>query len=102
LLILIALTTGMRIAEIFDLHWNDVLYREELICVRSKLKGGKIRYVPMPSELAAELKKYPAVMGENRIFPPKSGARGDRQRVEGEIWKLMNGDFKERAVTGTV
>ena len=73
LIVLIALTTGMRIAEVFALNWNDVLYREELICVRSKLKRGKIRYVPLPPELAGELKRYPAVMSEDRIFPPKRG-----------------------------
>jgi integrase len=82
LLILIALTTGMRIAEIFALNWSDVLYREELICVRSKLKRSKIRYVPLTPELAAELRRYPTVMGEERIFPPKRGAKGARQRVE--------------------
>ena len=82
LVILIALTTGMRMSEIFALTWSDVLYREELIAVRSKLKGGKIRYVPMTPELAAELKRCPIVIGEERIFPPKLGAKGERQRVE--------------------
>jgi integrase len=42
LLVLISLTTGMRMSEIFALTWSDVLYREGLIAVRSKLKGGKI------------------------------------------------------------
>ena len=41
LLMLIAVTTGMRIAEIFALTWNDVLYREGLIAVRSQLKKGR-------------------------------------------------------------
>ena len=48
----------------------------------SKLKRGKIRYVPMPPELAAELRRCPIVLGEGRIFPPKPGAKGERQRVE--------------------
>ena len=48
MVVLIALTTGMRIAEIFGLTWNDLHHGEGLIAVRSKLKGGKIRYaVPM-------------------------------------------------------
>ena len=63
---LIALTTGMRIAEVFALKWGDVRYKEELIAVRSKLKGGKFRYVPLTPELAAEFRRYPAVMGEER------------------------------------
>ena len=82
LIVLIALTTGMRIAEIFGLTWSDLLYSEGLMAVRAKLKGGKIRYVPMTPELAAELQTYPAVIGEDRIFPPKRGAKGERQRVE--------------------
>src|SRR6266849_1726815 len=40
LLVLIALTTGMRIAEIFGLRWPDVMYGEGLVAVRAKLKGG--------------------------------------------------------------
>jgi integrase len=90
LLVLIALTTGMRIAEIFALKWSDLQYREELIAVRSKLKGGKVRYVPMTPELAAELRKYPAVIGEGRIFPPKPGAKGERQRVEGSFETILD------------
>jgi integrase len=74
LIVLAALTTGMRIAEIFALKWSDVLYKEELIAVRAKLKGGKVRYVPMPLELAAEFKRYPAVIGEEGSF------RGSRVR----------------------
>jgi len=82
LIVLTALTTGMRIAEIFGLKWNDVLYKEGLIAVRAKLKGGKVRYVPMPPELAAEYRKYPAVFAEERIFPPEPGAKRERQRVD--------------------
>ena len=90
LLVLIALTTGMRMAEIFALTWGDVLYREGLIAVRAKLKGGKIRYVPMTPELAAEIQRFPAVIGEDRIFPPKHGAKGERQRVEGSFETVLD------------
>jgi integrase len=89
MLVLIALTTGMRVAEIFALIWSDILYREELIAVRSMLKGGKMRYVPMPPELAAEIRRFPAVIGEDRIFPPKPGAKGERQRVEGSFETVL-------------
>jgi integrase len=82
MIVLIALTTGMRIAEIFGLAWSDLRYGEGLIAVRSKLKGGKIRYVPMTPELAAELRKYPVVIGEEVLFPAKQGAKGCRQRIE--------------------
>jgi integrase len=41
LIVLTALTTGMRIGEIFALAWSDILNEESLIAVRSKLKGGQ-------------------------------------------------------------
>jgi integrase len=89
LIVLIAVTTGMRAAEIFGLGWSDVMYSEGLIAVRAKLKGGKMRYVPMPAELAGELRRFPAVIGEDRIFPPKAGATSGRQRVEGSFEDLL-------------
>jgi integrase len=82
MIVIIALTTGMRMAEIFGLIWSDLRYTESLIAVRAKLKGGKIRYVPMTPELAAELRKYPAIIGQDHLFPPKRTAKGERQRVE--------------------
>lgn len=82
LIVLVALTTGMRIAEIFSLKWSDLRYQEDLVAVGAKLKGGKFRYVPMPPELAAEFRRYPATLGEERIFPPEPGAKRERQRVD--------------------
>ena len=38
--------------------------------------------MPMPAELAAEFRRYPAVLGEDRIFPPQPGAKRERQRVD--------------------
>ncbi len=89
MLVLIALTTGMRIAEIFALRWSDVKYEERVIAVRARLKKGKVRYVPMTPELADELRRFPAVLGEDRIFPPKRGAKGLRQRVEGSFETIL-------------
>ena len=89
LIVLIAVTTGMRAAEIFGLKWSDVMYGEGLLAVRAKLKGGRMRYVPMLPELACELRRYPAAIGEDRIFPPKPGAKSGRQRVEGSFEDLL-------------
>jgi integrase len=90
LLVLIAVTTGMRVSEIFGLRWSDVLYEEGLLAVRAKLKGGKMRYVPMPPELAAEIRRYPAAIDEDRILPPEPGATSGRQRVEGSFEDLLD------------
>ena len=54
--------------EIFGLRWSDVMYDEGLLAVRAKLKGGKMRYVPMPPELAVEIRRHPAVIGEDLIL----------------------------------
>ena len=89
LIVLIAVTTGMRVSEIFGLCWSDVMYSEGLLAVRAKLKGGRMRYVPMPVELADELRRFPVVIGEDRVFPPKAGATSGRQRVEGSFEDLL-------------
>jgi len=89
MIVLIALTTGMRAAEVFGLKWQDVMYHEGLLAVRSKLKGGKMRYVPMPPELAGGLRRFPVVIGEERIFPPRAGATSGRQRLEGSFEDLL-------------
>jgi len=82
MIVLVAVTTGMRASEIFGLRWSDVFYDEGLLAVRAKLKGGKMRYVPMLPELAEELRLYmpkPVKKGNVRfivnrdlIFPPKA------------------------------
>jgi integrase len=87
LIVLIALTTGMRASEIFGLLWPDVMYREGLIAVRAKLKGGKMRYVPMLPEVADELRAYPKTA--ELIFPPRKGAKGERRRLEGSFEDLL-------------
>ncbi len=48
----------------------------------AKLKGRGFRYVPLTPQLAAELKRYPVVLGEDRIFPPDEDATTVRQRVD--------------------
>ncbi len=82
LIVLVALTTGMRQGEIYALCWSDLDYGQGLIAVRSRLKNGKTRYVPMSPELAKEFRRFPKVFGEERIFPPKPGTKSGRQRVD--------------------
>lgn len=89
LVVLIAVATGMRAAEIFGLRWTDVMNKEGLLAVRTKLKGGKMRYVPMTPELSSELRRVPLVIGEDRIFPPKPDATSGRQRVERSFQDLL-------------
>jgi integrase len=100
MIVLIAVTTGMRASEIFGLRWSDVMYNEGLLAVRMKLKGGKMRYVPMLPELADELRRYMPKPAEDKvrfianrnddlIFPPKGDAKGGRRRVEASFEDLL-------------
>lgn len=89
LLVLIAVGTGMRRGEIFRLKWSDIRYSEGLIAVNAKLKKGRQRYVPMTPELAEEIRRYPAVLGEDRILPPEAGATSGRQRADKSFANLL-------------
>lgn len=89
LIVLIALTTGMRASEIFGLRWPDVMDSEGMLAVRAKLKGGKMRYVPLLPEVAGELRRYRVVISDDRIFPPRRGAYGVRRRLEGSFEDLL-------------
>lgn len=89
LVVLIALTTGMRASEIFGLRWPDVMYGEGLLAVRAKLKGGKMRYVPMLPELADELRGYSVSLFDDRVFPPRRGSSGVRRRLEASFEDLL-------------
>jgi integrase len=89
LVVLIALTTGMRSSEIYGLRWSDVMYSEGLLAVRSKLKGGKMRYVPMAPELAEEMRHVPVVISDDRVLPPRKGEECGRQRLEGSFTDLL-------------
>jgi integrase len=90
LIVLIALTTGMRASEIFGLRWPDVMYDEGLLAVRAKLKGGKMRYVPLLPEVASDLRQFPEDISDDRLFPPRKGAEGKRRRLEGSFEDLLN------------
>jgi len=89
LLVLIAVGTGMRRGEIFRLQWSDIRYNEGLIAVNAKLKKGRQRYVPMTPELAEEIRRYPAVLGEDRVLPPEAGATSGRQRADKSFANLL-------------
>src|ERR1700761_2786444 len=87
LLVLIAVTTGMRMMEIFGLSWSDVMYDEGLLAVRAKLKGGKMRYVPMSPRLAEELRGM--WKDEGPVFPLRAKAVGKRRRMKASFEDLL-------------
>jgi len=89
LVVLTALTTGMRESEIFALTWPDLDAEHRVIAVRAKLKGGKTRWAPMPAELAEQFRRFPVQLGQERVFPPKAGARSERQRVDRSFKRVL-------------
>jgi hypothetical protein len=72
------------------------MYGEGLLAVRAKLKGGKMRYVPMLPELAGDLRRFSVVVDEDRIVPPESGATSGWQRVEGSFDDLLDKRGEQR------
>ena len=53
--ILIGIYTGMRLGEILNLEWNDILFEQRLIKILNKdnytIKTGKVRTVPISDKL---------------------------------------------------
>jgi integrase len=43
----------------------------------------------MPPELAEEIRRYPTVLGEDRILPPGPGATSGRQRADKSFHELL-------------
>jgi len=86
--VLLAGGCGVAFDNAFD-NKELAMGGEGVIAVRAKLKRGKVRYVPMPPELATEFRRYPAV-GEERIFPPEPRAKRERQRVDKSFETILD------------
>src|ERR1700689_2719621 len=41
-----------------------------------------MRYVPMASEVPEDIGRFPAVFGQDPIFPPEPGPKRERRRVD--------------------
>lgn len=82
---LLALNTGMRRGEIFNLQWRDCQLEGDHPRVTihgHAAKGGRTRHVPLNEAALDTLKKWrEQTGGEGLVFPsPKSGARFDNIR----------------------
>ena len=72
-IVIVALNTGLRRGEIFDLRWPDLDFGRSLILVQES-KSDKKRFVPMNMTVKTLLTTLPAV-GEF-VFPsPRTGGR---------------------------
>lgn len=94
-LFLCALRSGLRQGELFALEWSDLELGGERPCIhvrRSYVEGrtttpksGRARVVPIPSDLAAELRRHPRRLDSELVFP--SG--GDKPLTNSCIWRPM-------------
>lgn len=95
--VLLAVLTGLRQGEVRALYKRDVDFEAGVIRVRraadvdNNLKEPKteagIRVVPMPNQLADELRAWLDIAPEGRfLFPSRSGGLLDRSNVYHRIW----------------
>lgn len=69
-MIIVALNTGLRLGEIFDLRVPDLDFHAQLLTVRSShAKSGQTRQIPLNPEISQVLKKaYPERLVYNALL----------------------------------
>lgn len=79
-LVLLAINTGMRRGELFDLRWSDIDLARNLLTVRGEIaKSGYTRHIPLTNEASSCLSSWKTA-NESRelVFPsPVNGKRLD-------------------------
>lgn len=79
-LVLVAINTGMRRGELFDLRWSDISLPSKLITVRGDTaKSGYTRHIPLTDEASSCLASWKTTNGSTElVFPsPVNGKRLD-------------------------
>jgi len=74
-IILVALNTGLRRGEIFNLQWMDVNFSTKTLMVHGETaKSGETHYVPLNKEIITVLKNWKAQSdNDDLVFPGKQG-----------------------------
>jgi integrase len=78
-MVLLALNTGMRRGELFDLKWEDVNFAGRILTVVGETaKSGKTRHIPLNDEALSVLRAWYEQRKESeRVFPNADGGRLD-------------------------
>lgn len=79
-IVLLALNTGMRRGELFNLQWEDVSLEGASLTVRGYgAKSGKTRHIPLNAEAVQVLRDWQASTGNTSgyVFPAEDGGRLD-------------------------
>ncbi len=89
------LKTGMRKAELANLHWEDVDFQNRLLRVggwrdedgEHHTKTYNVRYIPIDDELAAVLRGHPTVEGSPFVFATIRGTKRTNNMIR-EVQRL--------------
>lgn len=78
-MIVLALNTGLRRGELFNLVWADVdLTKRQLTVEGTTAKSGQTRHIPLNSEATSTLEKWKQQSSQKIVFPsPVTGKRFD-------------------------
>jgi integrase len=78
-MVLVALNTGMRRGELFNLKWTDINFVGRILTVSGRTaKSGKTRHIPLNDETFAVLQKwYEQRKDSELVFPSYDGQRMD-------------------------
>jgi len=91
-IVLLGGDAGLRCGEIIALEWRDVDLAKRQVCVQrsdwngevNSTKGGRLRYVPLTSRLAATLREHRHLRGP-RVLCQKDGTGLTRQYVQSRV-----------------
>lgn len=73
-ILVVALDTGTRRGEIFNLHWEDVDFKARQLWIR-ETKNGTPRHVPMTERVREVLSKHPRRIDSDYVFPGYASAQ---------------------------
>ncbi len=92
-IVLLALNTGMRRGEFFNLKWADVNFVGRIVTVTgATAKSGKTRHIPLNDEAFAVLQKWHKQRKKTElVFPSPDGGRMDNISTS---WEKLIGDAK--------
>lgn len=85
-IVLLALNTGMRRGELFNLKWADINFAGQILTVvGATAKSGKTRHIPLNDEAFTVLKKWHEQRDKSDlVFPSRDGSRMDNIRSSWE------------------
>lgn len=95
LLVLLAITTGMRKSELSYLHWNDINFEKGLATL-GDTKNGSPRLNPIPSFVLDEMKKFRQIGNGLIFFSPNNTEKPFDFRKQWELVRRKTGitDFR--------